>query len=536
MIDKWFSMSDSQRLAFIERSVVIHDSKGNTFPLSLASFQKDWLLAGPLFSDFRYLKTFRNRITLKCRNVGASYIMIALESVLTAWLYPKITIPFVAPSEDQTKNLISSCMSLIGDVRFDLELKGGIKNQTKGEINFLNGSKIKAFSSNPKSLRGTRALCVYIDELSSVEHDQAIYDAVNYFLTEGGQLNVLSTPWGKQNLYWRIWSDRKGYADWDRFDIKPFSGDLDINRSISEQLASGKIKLLIPWLNVTKVENDRKADSHNNYRNFMQEMLGIPLEEVSSVISTDLLNTVTKSEYNIEYRVDDSQVFSAGVDYGASNNMTAAVTGVFEDGRLVVCNTSQFSGNVDIQIDSLVEYTNRYKHDYYFGDSTGLGGVAFQDVLGSRDTKVGMIVGVDYSKKDIASNFGSNMNNKEYMVNRALELFARGKIIVPDNFRELRLQILGVKKYVYEKHIKYSGKDSLTKNDDLAMAFFQLVLSFDYHFGLGDIETVSASKSDWFNRDSKPKMVKAIYHEGSSSKTVLVDRGKRGRGVFSSYV
>jgi len=104
--EAWFLLSDQSKLDFIEKSVLIHDSKGNTFPLQLADFQKEWLIAGPLFTDFRILKKFTNRITLKCRNVGASYVMIALEAVLTCYVYPKITIPFIAPTEQQTKVLI----------------------------------------------------------------------------------------------------------------------------------------------------------------------------------------------------------------------------------------------------------------------------------------------------------------------------------------------------------------------------------------------------------------------------------------------
>ena len=532
--EAWFLLSDQSKLDFIQRSVLIHDSKGNTFPLQLADFQREWLMAGPLFTDFRELDTFTNRITLKCRNVGASYVMIALESVLTCYVYPKITVPFIAPTEQQTKVLIESCISLVQDLKFDVNLVGGIKNQTKSEIKFQNGSKIKAFSSNPKGMRGTRALCVYLDEMAHLEHDQDVYDAVNYFIQEGGQLSVLSTPWGKQNLYWRIWSDQESYPDWFRLDVKPFSGEVDLTKSIKLQITQGHITPIIPWLNVDKVDADRKADSHNGYRNFMQEMLGIPLEEVSSVISTELLNTLTKENYHVESRDNHGkkpQTFGVGVDYGASNNMTAAVTGIFEEGRLVVCDTRQFSGNVSIQIDGIEEYVNQFEHDYYFGDATGLGGKSFQDVLGSRDVKVGMIVGVDYSKKDISSRFGSNMSNKEFMINRALELFARGKIIVPHNFRELRLQILGVKKYVFDKHVKYSGKDSLTKNDDLAMAFFQLVLSYDYHYGMGDLETVASGTTDWFNRDSKPAKRKAQYFEGSAVGAVAIP--ERVRGGFS---
>lgn len=941
--EKWFTLlTADQKIAFIESSVRISDSKGNTFPLVLAPFQRKWLEQGPLFTDFRLLTKFRNRIALKCRNVGASYIMIALEAVLTCWLYEKVTIPFIASTEDQTKVLISSCINLISDLAFDVELLGGIKNQTKSEIKFANGSRIKSFSSNPSGMRGTRALCltynttvltdvgsvpigdivtkgigtkvlsynhdndtvewkpivnrmknaldgrsivnitdnfsctedhpifngveyesaktidkvyklessptkngsyslhphilrrtdnsrvsdggrgsqqvkwseeehnisydrvfktqglydveefitektkptlsvgkigiyretnndsvleqsipvsdeilqhvngyweekdisgiygfswsgssgnmvhgrwvnisestphkyidtfvhtrgtqnnnflvskkmdnntnnstrqkkqlllprvssfgtseiiqnnistytqvnglqniqktmqgmqsnffpnihdkhlfkglskekskknveysvqekkrngikninmcnmskflqikknrqcnlrkpdmstqkgkqyekhttekeeeyvynisvegnenyfaddilthncVYLDEFAHVSDDQGIYDAVNYFIQEGGQLSVLSTPYGKQNLYWRIWSDRDSYPreSWFRVDIKPFTGTFDINKSLKTQHLDGDIELLIPWLNLDKTDADRKADAHNGYANFMQEMLGIPLEEVTAVITTELLNTVTRAEFRIDGRLDqDERTYAMGVDYGASNNMTAAVTSVFEEGRIVVCGTQQFSGNVDVQIDEIVDYVNLYEPGYYYGDATGLGGRSFQDILGSRAVKAGMIIGVDYSKKDIGQRYGSNVNNKEFMINRTLELFARGKIIVPHCFRELRLQLLGVRKYVFEKHIKYSGKDSLTKNDDLAMAFFQMVLAYDMHYGMEDIEGVSAGRADWFNRDSKPKFKKIQYHEGGSYTAQVVPT--REKGAFS---
>ena len=534
----WFNRLDStQKIDFIQKAVNISDSKGNTFPLVLADFQAEWLKKGPLFSDFRLLTKFQNRIALKCRNVGASYIMVSLEAVLTAWLYDKVTIPFIASTEDQTKTLITSCINLITELAFDVGLKGGIKNQSKSEITFLNGSRIKSFSSNPSGMRGTRAMNVYLDEFAHVTDDQGVYDAVNYFIQEGGQLSVMSTPYGKQNLYWRIWSDRLGYPpeNWYRIDIKPFKGDFDINKSLKKQHSEGRIELLIPWLNLDKTDADRMADAHNGYANFMQEMLGIPLEEVTSVISTALLDTVTRDEFFVDSRIDDDQrTFVMGVDYAATNNMTAAVTALFEKDRLVVCGTKQFSGNVDVQIDEIVSYTNLYSPSYYYGDATGLGGKSFQDILGAKANNIGMIVGVDYTKKDIAQRYGSNMNNKEFMINRCLELFARGKIIVPNCFRELRLQILGVRKYVYENHVKYSGKDSLTKNDDLAMAFFQLVLSYDMHFGMSDLERVDSGNVDWFNRDSKPKTKKAQYFEGGSVNNKLVDGNVR-RGGFSQF-
>ena len=534
----WFDrMTVDQKLDFIQAAVKISDSKGNTFPLILASFQAEWLKQGPLFNDFRTMTKFVNRIALKCRNVGASYIMIALEAVLTAWLYDKVTIPFIASTEDQTKVLISSCLNLIDDLQFDVELKGGRKGQSMSEIKFSNGSRIKSFSSNPSGMRGTRAMNVYLDEFAHVSDDQGVYDAVNYFIQEGGQLSIMSTPYGKQNLYWRIWSDRKGYPpqNWYRIDIKPFSGDFDINISLKKQYEQGSIKLLVPWLNLEKTDADRMADAHNGYANFMQEMLGIPLEEVTSVISSALLDTVTRDEFFVDSRVDgDQRTFIMGVDYGASNNMTAAVTAVFEGDRIVVCGTKQFSGNVDIQIDEIVSYVNMYSPSYYFGDSTGLGGKSFQDILSSKAVNVGMIVGVDYTKKEIAKPYGSNMNNKEFMINRALELFSRGKIIVPNCFRELRLQLLGVRKYVYENHIKYSGKDSLTKNDDLAMAFFQLVLGYDLHFGMSDLERVDSGRVDWFNRDSKAKLKKVNYHEGGSVNGSPIQKHVR-RGGFSQF-
>ena len=138
---------------------------------------------------------------------------IPLPVGLDSKIFNQIMVQAITP-EQQTKVLIESCISLIQDLRFDVGLRGGVKNQTKSEIRFDNGSHIKAFSSNPKGMRGTRALCVYLDEMAHLEHDQDVYDAVNYFIQEGGQLNVLSTPWGKQNLYWRIWSDSEYHKRW----------------------------------------------------------------------------------------------------------------------------------------------------------------------------------------------------------------------------------------------------------------------------------------------------------------------------------
>ena len=532
--DLWFSMSVDMRISFIEKNIRIETAKGSVIPLILTDFQKRWLLDGPLFNDYTQMTKYWNRIALKCRNVGASYVMIGVESVLSCWIYPNIFIPFVASKEDQAINLIKMCKKVVKDCRFSIPLNEDLKYQPAGTLKFKNGSHIDAFAGgNPEGIRGGRAICVVIDEMSFCKKQQEILSAVEYFCLEGGSISILSTPWGKNNLFWKIWADRENYPTWHRHLVSLFEDmkGFDVSIPLQTQISQGNFKLSAPWLNIDTLEKKRQEDAAFDYVNFMQETCGVPMEEVSTAISEEVLDT-NKMEYYyvdecpmVDGRRDPKRQFVMSADFGAEANMTAVVVFEVKDGRFIVCYTEAFRGAFPDQARKMGNLVKRFAPTYLITDSTGMGGKNWETYLSEIETET-TIIGVNYSKKDHAEEGGLDLSNKIFMFQLTIRLLSEGSIVVPKNFKDLREEILGVEKIVYEKTIKYSGKGGLVGSDDLAMAFCQGSLLYGKIYTIDDKET-SVGATPQFSevkqnsRKDKPVIRKTEFYEVSSGGSSL---------------
>jgi len=533
--DIWFLLPDDVKFAFFERFFSIETAKGQVIPLVLTDFQKRWFLDGPLFNDFTKLQSFTNRVALKCRNIGASYVMIGVESVVSAWVYPNILIPMVASQEDQAVQLISLCKKVVKNCSFGIPLEEDLKYQPSASLKFANGSKIVAFAGgNPEGIRGKRALIGYADEFAFVRKQAEVMSAMEYFFLEGGQLNILSTPWGRNNLFWRIWSDRESYKGWKRHLVSLFTDMryFNVEEPIPFQMQSKGLVLSAPWINIDLLEKKRQQDAPFNYASFLQETCGVPMDEVSAAISEDVLNTNSMDYYYVEERPrdDPTRQFVFCLDFGAENNMTAAVVFEARDGRFIVCYTETFRGDFPSQSLRVNGLVKRFNPLFVVTDSTGMGGKNWESHL--RETVVdSMIVGVNYSKKGFAEDVNVDSTNKIFMFNTMIRLLSEGLVIVPKNFRDLREEILGVEKIVYEKTVKYSGKDGLVGRDDLAMAFVQGGLVFSRIYTLDSDESSVLAEPNYTGKidKSRTRIVKSTFIEASGSKPVG-DRKERITG------
>lgn len=386
MREVWFSLSVDKRLEFIQTNIIIPTTKGSLIPLTLTIEQQRWFLDGPLFEDYTKKTKFHNRILLKIRNVGASLVMVAAESVLCCWIYKGIFVPYISSGEDQANELIVHAKKIIENCNFKIMLKGELKDQTKFEINYENGSRIKSFASNnPRGIRGPRALMGYVDEMAFVKYPQEIMSAVEFMASEGGQINVLSTPFGKQNLFWQIFADKENFANYHRHRITLFDkmDTFDIKESLYDYVARTGAKLTCPWLSLDFLENKRKSDAPFQYVNFLEEAVGIPVEERTAIITESMLNAYTMDECLIEYRPlndkgekDMTEDFIISIDFGADVNVTAVTVFVCRNARLIPCYTEAFNGDFLEQLGKVRNIVKRFDPKFIIGDETGMGGKA----------------------------------------------------------------------------------------------------------------------------------------------------------------
>jgi hypothetical protein len=77
-------------------------------------------------------------------------------------------------------------------------------------LEFANGSRIVAEAATKTAGRGYAASAVYLDEFAFHEYDEDVFRAVQPTVSTGGSLTVLSTPNGRANLFYLMWSGQIG--------------------------------------------------------------------------------------------------------------------------------------------------------------------------------------------------------------------------------------------------------------------------------------------------------------------------------------
>jgi len=150
------------------------------------------------------------RLILKARQVGMSNA-IAIEALYTAITSPDRQILIVSRNGLLAQQLITYCRHTLGG----LKVQPGIDQENLSTLAFSNGSRILSLPAAPSTGRGFPASDLYLDEFAFAQYDQMIYESSVPALAPDGSLTVLSTPNGRANMYFRLWSGQEGGA-WSR--------------------------------------------------------------------------------------------------------------------------------------------------------------------------------------------------------------------------------------------------------------------------------------------------------------------------------
>jgi hypothetical protein len=182
-----------------ERATIIHPTRGriafNPYPFQVTFLQD---------------RTPR-RLIVKARQIGMSQA-VGLEASHKAAYTPDSTVLLVSRNEKLAANLLGYCYTAIETARDELP---ALTRQSQSEIEFANGSRIMSLPANRSTGRGFAAGDVYLDEFAFQEYAEDIYRSVSPILGHGGRLTVLSTPDGRANHFFRLWSGIDG-GEWSR--------------------------------------------------------------------------------------------------------------------------------------------------------------------------------------------------------------------------------------------------------------------------------------------------------------------------------
>ena len=165
-------------------------------------FARERLGFEPDVTQARVLNAQANRGILNCTRQWGKSTITAILAVHRAYFTRESLVIAVSPSARQTGEFVRKAK------RFAVKL--GIKARGDGdnEISMLfpNGSRIVGLPGSEATVRGFSAVSLMmIDEASRVSDD--LYRAVRPFLAVGGgDLWLMSTPFGKRGFCWEEWS------------------------------------------------------------------------------------------------------------------------------------------------------------------------------------------------------------------------------------------------------------------------------------------------------------------------------------------
>jgi len=155
-----------------------------------------------------FLETRARRMLVNAFRQSGKSTLTGILALHRALYYPRSLVLILAPSLRQAGEFFEKVS--IGFA----ELSGGglaieAESDRKLGIKLTNGSRIEALPGSQKSTRGfSKPSLIIIDEAAQI--DDALYTGVMPMLTrakEGGRLLMLSTPFGRRGIYWRLWEE-----------------------------------------------------------------------------------------------------------------------------------------------------------------------------------------------------------------------------------------------------------------------------------------------------------------------------------------
>ncbi|MDA8087611.1 MAG: terminase family protein [Nitrospiraceae bacterium] len=147
------------------------------------------------------------KIWLAARQVGKSFTL-AMEAVVDALQAKSVNI-ILSASQRQSKEVMQKVYSHLRVMRA-MTADEIAANETKEEVTLRNGSRIICLPASPDTVRGFSGN-VFLDEFAFHRDAQEIWRAMYPTTTRSYKSRISSTPHGKSNLFYLLWS--RGEAD-----------------------------------------------------------------------------------------------------------------------------------------------------------------------------------------------------------------------------------------------------------------------------------------------------------------------------------
>jgi len=351
---------------------------------------KDYIVAEPHKQLFRhgYLgdRTELYRIIDKGRQLGFS-ILQAIESTLMATRHPSTHQYYIATKEGQAKSWLRKVERISKDARLwvdgsriiDIDTVHSsllekafrhLPNETRREIET---SYITGLAASPAGAQGETAINVILDEfgwmIQRKNQQSDIYEAVKYFVSQGGQLTIQSTPVVSSDFFWKMYKDAEnlGFTSYYFPTITNWES-LDLSKDLRTQ----NCNIPYPWADINVLEKARR----NDVAFFKQMNLGVPADVMHRFLNPDLLHSRTLAEE--EYYGGSNEAYGIAVDVAQDRDITAITVVKNVNGVISEVYIDDSQADYRKQAKKIVTIANRYPNlrwiaiDTTNGDGKGI--------------------------------------------------------------------------------------------------------------------------------------------------------------------
>jgi hypothetical protein len=240
------------------------------YALSSSRFAKEKLLFTPDDWQAKLLESEKRGILVNCSRQAGKSETVSVKSLHKALFFENSVILIISRSERQSKLVLKKIKKHYKRLKTK-QSKTNFRIPTliadnKTELEFDNDSIIVCLPSIEDTIRGYSSVnLMIIDEASKVADE--VYKSVRPMLAvSGGQLIILSTPFGKRGFFYEEWEHGE---DWERFTVTAY----DCPRITKEFLESERKHLGDWWFRQEYMcEFVETTDSVFSYEMIMQSL------------------------------------------------------------------------------------------------------------------------------------------------------------------------------------------------------------------------------------------------------------------------
>jgi hypothetical protein len=181
--------------------------------LDAVAFARKRLGIEPDERQIEVLRSEANRGILNCSRQWGKSTIVAAKAVHRAYTQSQKLVLVASPTKRQSAEFLRKAAGMVR--RLGIAPRGDGDNECS--LVFPNGSRIVGLPGTEATVRGFSAVSLMlIDEAARV--DDSMYKALRPMLAvEGGDLWLMSTPWGKRGFFYENWAH--GGESWLRVSV-----------------------------------------------------------------------------------------------------------------------------------------------------------------------------------------------------------------------------------------------------------------------------------------------------------------------------